>query len=204
MPNRRRAIDHAHPLGQFAVRLRELQEEAVARAGGSLEARKFSIDKVATGRWATSRTSIFAALNGTRLPSMNTLCAMVSAWHPQEDKGIPEWQKLRRDVEEQLIALRNGTPPAAVQVEVERRPETVRRPDTEAIKELRVRLSDALAQARMSKTQLAARSELGRTTVHEAFTDGRPVPSASTVVAIGRALRLDVAVLLELHRRAVG
>ncbi|MFF2545761.1 helix-turn-helix domain-containing protein [Kitasatospora sp. NPDC058063] len=70
--------------------------------------------------------------------------------------------------------------------------------------ELRVLLADRLAQVRQTKTQLAARSGLGRTTVHEAFARGRPAPSAATVAALARALSLDAAHLLELHRQAVG
>ncbi|MEU0984817.1 hypothetical protein ABZ488_37100 [Streptomyces griseus] len=186
------------------MRLRELQEGAIARAGGSQEAREISIDKVASGRWATSRTAIYAALNGTRLASMNTLCAMVSAWHPQGEKGIPEWQKLRRDVEEQLITLRSGTPATATNVVVVPSVEPVRLPDEEALAELRNRLSDGLARTRLNKTELAVRAGLGRTTVAEAFGAGRPVPSAATVAAISRVLGLEATDLLDLQRRAVG
>lgn len=207
MPNRRRTIDRSHPLGRFAVQLCELQEGAIARAGGSQAAREISIEKVATGEWGTSRTAIYAALNGTRLASMNTLCAMVSAWHPQGEKGIPEWQKLRRDVEEQLAAMRSGMSARAVAVEVApavHQPEPVRVPDEEALRQLRILLTTGLAQARLTKTQLAARAALGRTTVHEAFAEGRPVPSMTTVVAIGEVLRLEIDRLLELRRQAVG
>lgn len=207
MPNRRRIIDRSHPLGRFAVQLCELQEGAIARAGGSQAAREISIDKVATGKWGTSRTAIYAALNGTRLASMNTLCAMVSAWHPQGEKGIPEWQKLRREVDEQLAAMRRGIPSKAVAVEVTpavQHPQRVRVPDKEASRQLRILLSDALAESQLSKTQLAVRAGLGRTTVHEAFAVDRPVPSATTLVGIGKVLRLDTAHLLELKRLAGG
>ncbi|MFJ7205923.1 hypothetical protein ACIQWR_20595 [Streptomyces sp. NPDC098789] len=207
MPNRRRTIDRSHPLGGFAEQLCELRDNATARAGGSQAARELSIDKVATGTWETSRTAIYAALNGTRLASMNTLCAMVSAWHPRGEKGIPEWQKLRRDVEEQLAAMRSRIPVNVVEAEVTpvvRQPDPARVPDAEALEQLRILLATALAEIRMTKTQLAARTGLGRTTVHEAFATGRPVPSAATVAAIGRALRLPIDRLLELHRQAVG
>ncbi|MDW4915443.1 helix-turn-helix domain-containing protein [Streptomyces californicus] len=64
--------------------------------------------------------------------------------------------------------------------------------------------TDELARARLTKMQLAVRAGLGRTTVHEAFAEGRPVPSAATVVAIGKVLRLETDRLLELQRKAVG
>ncbi|WP_333739765.1 hypothetical protein [Streptomyces sp. IBSBF 2806] len=68
--------------------------------------------------------------------------------------------------------------------------------------ELHRRLSDALAHSRLSKSQLAARVRLGRTTVSEAFNPNAPVPSADTVSALVRVLKLPVDELLELRRRA--
>jgi transcriptional regulator with XRE-family HTH domain/Tfp pilus assembly protein PilF len=70
--------------------------------------------------------------------------------------------------------------------------------------ELRRRLEDGLACARLTKTQLAQRAGLGRTTVSEALNDSRPVPSAQTVAALARALRLEEGELLELRRVAAG
>ncbi|MFB6809975.1 helix-turn-helix domain-containing protein [Streptomyces sp. NPDC056387] len=72
-----------------------------------------------------------------------------------------------------------------------------------ALTELRARLNDRLAQARLNKSLLARRAGLGRTTVSEAFKDGGPVPSAETVAALGDALGLPVGELLELRRSAV-
>ncbi|MYV51713.1 helix-turn-helix domain-containing protein, partial [Streptomyces sp. SID3212] len=69
--------------------------------------------------------------------------------------------------------------------------------------ELRARLSEALARHRMNKTDLAARSGLGRTTVSEAFQTGGPVPSEQTLVALARALKLPADALLALRRDAV-
>ncbi|WP_434434149.1 tetratricopeptide repeat protein [Streptomyces noursei] len=73
-----------------------------------------------------------------------------------------------------------------------------------ALTELRRKLDDGLARTRLDKTQLASRSRLGRTTVHEAFRAGGPAPSAATVAALARVLRLAEAELLDLRRTAVG
>ncbi|QSY50504.1 tetratricopeptide repeat protein [Streptomyces griseocarneus] len=73
-----------------------------------------------------------------------------------------------------------------------------------ALIELRKRLADGLARAGLNKTQLATRAELGRTTVQEAFQAGKPAPSAETVVALARVLRLPDQRLLDLRRIAAG
>ncbi|MGQ4464686.1 hypothetical protein ACN6LC_003797 [Streptomyces violaceoruber] len=71
-----------------------------------------------------------------------------------------------------------------------------------ALIELRRKLNGGLARARLDKTQLATRAQLGRTTVSEAFgADGR-VPSEKTVAALARALKLPMQELLELQRTA--
>lgn len=69
--------------------------------------------------------------------------------------------------------------------------------------ELRRRLEDALAHARLDKSQLAARARLSRTTLHGAFA-GERIPSAATVAKLARALGLPDAELLDLRRRAAG
>ncbi|WP_331761906.1 hypothetical protein [Streptomyces sp. NBC_01546] len=46
-----------------------------------------------------------------------------------------------------------------------------------ALTELRRRLADGLVAARLNQTQLAARAELGRTTVSEALSPRKPVPA---------------------------
>lgn len=51
--------------------------------------------------------------------------------------------------------------------------------------------------------QLAAQARLGGTTVSEALSSRKPVPSAETVVAMARVLRLPEGELLELRRTAV-
>ncbi|MFI8194726.1 hypothetical protein ACIF8T_39535 [Streptomyces sp. NPDC085946] len=48
-------------------------------------------------------------------------------------------------------------------------------PDS-ALAELRRRLESGLARARLNQTQLAARADLGRTTVSEALLPKKPVP----------------------------
>ncbi|MFD7556429.1 helix-turn-helix domain-containing protein [Streptomyces sp. NPDC059835] len=72
----------------------------------------------------------------------------------------------------------------------------------EALAELRSMLSDALAHKRLSKTQLATRTGLGRTTVQLAFQEDAPPPSATTVAMLAHVLGLQDKELLELRRRA--
>ncbi|MDH6604487.1 transcriptional regulator with XRE-family HTH domain [Streptomyces sp. SAI-208] len=69
--------------------------------------------------------------------------------------------------------------------------------------ELRRRLDEARAQARLDQTQLAGRAHLGRTTVSKALSPRGGVPSVDTVTALARALQLPAGELLELRRAAV-
>jgi len=71
-----------------------------------------------------------------------------------------------------------------------------------ALAELRERLADGLARARLTKTQLTAQAGLGRTTVQQAFQQDAPAPSAATVAALARVLRLPEKELLTLRRTA--
>ncbi|MFE4019276.1 helix-turn-helix domain-containing protein [Streptomyces sp. NPDC059101] len=73
-----------------------------------------------------------------------------------------------------------------------------------ALTELREKLTDALARAGLTKTQLAARSGLGRTTVQDVFRADATVPSAATIAALARVLPLPDAELLNLRRIAAG
>ncbi|MFH9244096.1 hypothetical protein ACH4LK_01450 [Streptomyces lydicus] len=73
-----------------------------------------------------------------------------------------------------------------------------------ALIELRRRLADGLAQARLNQTQLAARAGLSRTTVSEALSPKKSVLTAATVAAMSRALKLPVKELLALQRAAEG
>ncbi|MCX4639893.1 helix-turn-helix domain-containing protein [Streptomyces platensis] len=71
--------------------------------------------------------------------------------------------------------------------------------------ELRKRLTDGLARARLTKTQLAAQAGLGRTTVQMALqANAVTPPSAETVAALARVLRVPVRELLDLRRTAAG
>ncbi|MFD5633655.1 hypothetical protein ACFWJM_05855 [Streptomyces sp. NPDC127077] len=72
----------------------------------------------------------------------------------------------------------------------------------EALAELRRRLQDGLAEARLDKAQLVARVDIARTTVFAALKDGAPVPTARTVAGLGAALKLPVPELLDLQRQS--
>ncbi|MFF7127274.1 helix-turn-helix domain-containing protein [Streptomyces sp. NPDC008240] len=76
-----------------------------------------------------------------------------------------------------------------------------------ALIELRKRLEDALADAGLTKVQLAARTGRARTTVQAAFRPGGRVPSGATVAALAGKLGLPAEQrreLLELRRAAAG
>ncbi|MFF4542231.1 helix-turn-helix domain-containing protein, partial [Streptomyces aureus] len=68
--------------------------------------------------------------------------------------------------------------------------------------ELRRRLDEARARARLDQTQLASRAGLGRGTVSKALTLRGGVPSVDTVTLLARALKLPVGELLELRSTA--
>ncbi|MGW1931248.1 helix-turn-helix domain-containing protein [Streptomyces sp. NPDC001919] len=72
-----------------------------------------------------------------------------------------------------------------------------------SLAKLRVTLKDALASSGLTMTQLIARTRLGKTTVHQAFNDTAPAPSARTIARLATALNLDRAKLLALQRAAV-
>ncbi|MFJ6372700.1 tetratricopeptide repeat protein, partial [Streptomyces virginiae] len=71
-----------------------------------------------------------------------------------------------------------------------------------ALTELRSRLDDALSRSGLTKTQLAARAAVSRTTVQLAFQSDAPVASAATLTALARVLRLPDHELLDLRRAA--
>ncbi|WP_328764378.1 hypothetical protein [Streptomyces sp. NBC_00272] len=73
-----------------------------------------------------------------------------------------------------------------------------------ALAELRTALADGLARRGLTVTQLAAQARLGRTTVHEALQPDADIPSARTVAALARVLRLPEQELLDLRRTAAG
>ncbi|MGW5640461.1 helix-turn-helix domain-containing protein [Streptomyces sp. NPDC003832] len=78
-------------------------------------------------------------------------------------------------------------------------------PDRDAAHaELRRRLDEGRASARLNQTQLARRAGLGRTTVSQALSPHEGVPSVDTVTALAEALRLPAGELLELRHTAAG
>ncbi|WP_371545866.1 hypothetical protein OG266_13860 [Streptomyces sp. NBC_00554] len=70
--------------------------------------------------------------------------------------------------------------------------------------ELRSKLTDGLARARLAKSQLAQQTALSRTTIHQALQVGGPVPSPETVAALSRVLRLPEREMQDLRRAAIG
>ncbi|MGW4651502.1 tetratricopeptide repeat protein [Kitasatospora sp. NPDC004289] len=70
--------------------------------------------------------------------------------------------------------------------------------------ELRELLADGVARSQLTRAQLIAKSGLSRTTIHEALQDGARVPSAATVAALAKALKMPDELLLKLRRGAVG
>ncbi|MFE8916962.1 hypothetical protein ACFYND_34685, partial [Streptomyces globisporus] len=77
------------------------------------------------------------------------------------------------------------------------------RPES-ALAELRLRLVDGLATAGLGHKQLVTQSGLSRTTVYAALKEGGSAPSAATVVALARVLKLPVPEMQELRRDAAG
>ncbi|MFH8657878.1 helix-turn-helix domain-containing protein [Streptomyces afghaniensis] len=73
-----------------------------------------------------------------------------------------------------------------------------------AARELRTRLERGLVNKRLTKTQLARRAGLGRTTVQQVFNPSARVPSAQTVKTLADALGLDADSLLALRSHADG
>ncbi|MBQ0886405.1 helix-turn-helix domain-containing protein [Streptomyces sp. RM72] len=76
--------------------------------------------------------------------------------------------------------------------------------DAAALRELRARLESGRIARGLNQTELAHVAGLGRTTVSRALSPAAPGPSADTVGALARALRLDTDALLELLETACG
>ncbi|AWT47932.1 helix-turn-helix domain-containing protein [Streptomyces actuosus] len=85
-----------------------------------------------------------------------------------------------------------------------RRVETDEVRDPSALAELRSRLEAGRIARGLNQTELARAAGLGRTTVSRALSSSAPGPSSDTVGALGRALRLDVTMLLGLLEAAYG
>lgn len=197
MPNRRRPIDMTTPAARLAMGLRALQREAIARAASTAELRAISIDQIAGGSlWRTSKTAIYAALNGTRLPSTDTISALAAAWDPRGEAGRLEWLRLRDAIEDELQANAAAAHPSQPTPTVSPTPQPQQeKPKNEgaerALVELRDRMEEARLRHGLALTQTTARARLGRTTVSQAFRQGAPAPSGGTVMAIGRALAVQ-------------
>jgi transcriptional regulator with XRE-family HTH domain len=81
------------PLAAFALELRALRD---SKGGDSPSVDRISID---TG---ISRSTLYAALRGTRVPTRHVLAALVRAWGGNE----PEWMEKRSAVEAETAAAR--------------------------------------------------------------------------------------------------
>ncbi|MET7356208.1 hypothetical protein [Streptomyces mirabilis] len=73
-----------------------------------------------------------------------------------------------------------------------------------ALAELRARLEAGRVKLGLNQIQLTRRARLGRTTVRKALSKTAPAPTAQTVGALARALRLDLHPLLGLLAAATG
>ncbi|MFJ8507597.1 helix-turn-helix domain-containing protein [Streptomyces avermitilis] len=73
-----------------------------------------------------------------------------------------------------------------------------------ALAELRAQLETRRVALGLNQTELARRANLGRTSVSKALSNTAPSPTAQTVGALARALRLEVRPLLDLLASASG
>ncbi|MFJ3714182.1 hypothetical protein [Streptomyces sp. NPDC090053] len=215
MPNRRRPINYRHPLGAFALRLRRLQAEAIARAGSRDEVRRISPTEIARNSpWESSRTAVYAALNGTRLASTETISTMVAAWDIRGKLAIGEWLMARNKVEDELIALR-------YKEDVDAYPGTGATSDTRVIGETEeaAEFAKALSAVRQRPRSVILSGEAGlpwlvtdisRVADVDAdalveYLSGQFVPRPSELLRVLDALSVgpaDRSRLLELHRSA--
>jgi transcriptional regulator with XRE-family HTH domain len=107
MPRHMRRLDPSKAGEGFALELRRLRDSAVKGKNfinleQQLLAQPLSIDDAAN-KFGVSRSSIYAALSGKRLPSRPTLLAMVRAWDPRGEAAIDEWMDKRRLVDEAQV-----------------------------------------------------------------------------------------------------
>ncbi|MFI1769264.1 helix-turn-helix domain-containing protein [Streptomyces sp. NPDC020800] len=203
MANRRRKVEPGDPLAEFASKLRELQAGAIARADTPEKVTALQIDKVAENEnWRCGVSTIYAALSGARLPSITTLRAMVEAWDPRGAKGFTAWWKERDATQDKIISCRAADQDAHASFPRRSPPDGREVASPFALEDLRNRLATALATQGLSRTQLAYRAGVGRTTVSVALSRTGPPPSEATIGALCRALHLDPAPMLDLLREA--
>ncbi|MFJ3218723.1 YDG/SRA domain-containing protein [Kitasatospora sp. NPDC086801] len=148
---RRLPLTGTGPLVSFARELRELKE----RSRGTVET------VVARG---ASRTAVYAALNGSRLPSARNLDAMVEAWGSGSELERRQWHERRRAAEEGLAeaARRQGAATAGRTPEEE--------DFTRALRGLWNKVGDP-------STELVARHcDLSARTL-DSYLDGRTIPT---------------------------
>ncbi|WP_406226977.1 hypothetical protein [Streptomyces anthocyanicus] len=183
------------PVGRFAEELRELQRQAMASAGSPEGMGALSAERVAAdSQWPTSRSAIYAALNGTSLPSVETLCAMVTAWAPRGAAEIGPWLRRRDSVQEEVIAWR-ATERRPSASPGEGRPfeqgDAVASHQLIIVAEAKSWLREALSAKGMTVSELATESGLGRTTVYQALDPAGAIPSRRTLVKLAGPLGLD-------------
>ncbi|MFF3006112.1 YDG/SRA domain-containing protein [Kitasatospora sp. NPDC057940] len=150
---RRLPLSGTGPLVSFARELRELKE----RSRGTVET------VVARG---ASRTAVYAALNGSRLPSAKNLDAMVEAWGSGSELERRQWHDRRRSAEEDLAeaARRQGAATAGRTPEEE--------DFTRALRGLWSKVGDP------STERVARHCDLSARTL-DSYLDGRTVPTES-------------------------
>ncbi|MFD4395891.1 YDG/SRA domain-containing protein [Kitasatospora sp. NPDC058478] len=150
---RRLPLSGTGPLVSFARELRELKE----RSRGTVET------VVALG---ASRTAVYAALNGSRLPSAKNLDAMVEAWGSGSELERRQWYDRRRAAEEGLAeeARRQGAATAGRTPEEE--------DFTRALRGLWNKVGDP------STERVARHCDLSARTL-DSYLDGRTIPTES-------------------------
>ncbi len=107
------------PHARFALALRALRDSAGFDAP--------TIDNIAA-KAGIPRSTLFAAMRGTRIPTVPVLAALVRAWNGNEK----EWLKLRSQTEQELEQLRRRRSDAEIVPEHTRQEARLLAPETEA------------------------------------------------------------------------
>jgi predicted DNA-binding transcriptional regulator AlpA len=120
MPRAQRELNTFEVTQAFARKLRKLHDSGLART--DVKFAELEIDRIAS-REGIGRSTIYAALSGTRLPSRRTLRALVLAWDPQGRKVLPDWfERLREAQLEVQEEARYDKPSASGLRRVRRKP----------------------------------------------------------------------------------